>query len=600
MFPGRREWWLLFPILPPAILFAAGNENFGFDPEGWLDAFMYVGYFWHYPEHLPVFEEHYKISRLPWILPGYAVHTLLGVTAGPYVLGYLTLMVGALAVYLLVRDALNDRTVAAVVAVAFACCTQAHGVGGWAYHMLAAAGYYLMACWFVLRAAMGPSPAMAAMLGGVFFAAAVHTHLFLVVFAPFLALLHWAALPRPLEASWRRCVRDALLLVCGGLALTLVLGSVHGATGGDWLFFMPQIEQAVRLSESGQDTWWIGDAGRWVPTAFHLVLPVAFLVAGLPVLLSRGKGRAARLARVFVVQAWMAFALMVFFQFGRQQTTLDYNYMAFAVYLHAFPSVAAALASWRGGTCRERPVVAVIATAVVLGALLFLLPALLPQWMYTLSVSAGLDTLPPIVAPLMAAVVGVAVMLILPGRARVVVFAVWFSVVNAWVAPSPSAYGMDTPGTRQQMLTLFREADQFTTDLDPTLLGIKYWISSDRLGTPEGDVDLAAVFNSFVATRAWLTNLLARSSPGVPIEQLTAGVFERGPCIGLLSSIETHTGLQQHMTAHFERLGHPLQHVATRRFERPDLSFALTVFASSSFASRRAARGGGSAPPCFP
>ena len=75
--------FLLFPLLAPAVLLAAGNDAFGFDPPGYLDSFVYVGYFWHYPEHLWVFDDNsnYKISRLPWILPGYVLHALAGPVA---------------------------------------------------------------------------------------------------------------------------------------------------------------------------------------------------------------------------------------------------------------------------------------------------------------------------------------------------------------------------------------------------------------------------------------------------------------------------------------------------------------------------------------
>ena len=47
-----RDWLWLVPILVPGVLLAAGNDGFGFDPPGHVDAFVYLGYFWHYPEHL--------------------------------------------------------------------------------------------------------------------------------------------------------------------------------------------------------------------------------------------------------------------------------------------------------------------------------------------------------------------------------------------------------------------------------------------------------------------------------------------------------------------------------------------------------------------
>ncbi len=151
--------FLLFPLLAPAVLLAAGNDAFGFDPPGYLDSFVYVGYFWHYPEHLWVFDDNsnYKISRLPWILPGYVLHALAGPIVASYVLAYVTLALGAVALFLLVKECLDDRGSAAIVSVAWACCTWAHGNGGWNYQVLIASGYYLMTCWLVVRAARGRS-----------------------------------------------------------------------------------------------------------------------------------------------------------------------------------------------------------------------------------------------------------------------------------------------------------------------------------------------------------------------------------------------------------------------------------------------------------
>jgi hypothetical protein len=285
---------------------------------------------------------------------------------------------------------------------------------------------------------------------------------------------------------------------------------------------------------------------------------------------------------------------MLFFQFVRRQTTLDYNYMAFPLYLHAFPCLAAGLRGRKASGVRERPVVAAIATAIVLAPLLFLLPSRLPQFMPTLVSAAGLGALPPIGAPLVLGLAGAAAMLLTPGRGRLLAFALWFSIVNAWIAPSPASYGIGTPGTRRQMLALFQDADRFTAALDPTLVGIKYWIAPERIAARTGEVSLASVFDSFVATRIWLTNLLARTSPGAPIDQLTTNVFERAPCIGLLSSLETHERLQHQMEARFEVLGSPLARIAHREFEAPDLSFALTV--SRPEATLRDA----GVPPCTP
>ena len=197
-----RNRFLLFPLLTPAVLLTAGNDGFGFDAPGFVDPFAYLGNFWHYAEHLPRFDGDYRISRLPWVLPGFAAHAVGGEIVGAYILNYLTMAAAAVALYLLVRDAINDRETASVVAVAWACCTPSHGVGGWNYHVLAAGAYYLAACWLVLRAARGPSSQRAAFLAGVLLACAVHTHLFLVAYFPLVALLYWSALP-PAQVAYR-------------------------------------------------------------------------------------------------------------------------------------------------------------------------------------------------------------------------------------------------------------------------------------------------------------------------------------------------------------------------------------------------------------
>jgi hypothetical protein len=568
--------FLLFPLLAPVVLLAAGNDAFGFDPPGYLDSFIYVGYFWHYPEHLWVFDDNnnYKISRLPWILPGYVLHTLAGPLVASYLLAYFTLTLGAVALYLLVKDCLNDRGSAAIVSVAWACCTWVHGNGGWNYQVLIAIDYYLMACWLVVRAARARSSSLVLMAGALF-AAAVHTHLFLVVFAPLVAVLYVVALPADDPRKLGRSLQAAGAVVVGGLALTVALAGINRATGGTWLFFMAQFDQAMRVTNPDYDHWWKG-ALQWLPAARYLVIPVALMCAGLVVPFRRRHEEDRRMAIAFVVLAWAAFGIMCYFQLAGRLTTLDYSYVAFAVYPHAFACLGAVLSDARRGAT-DALVHAGIVTAVVLGTLLFLLPTPLPDVMNSMFQASALAHLWPIVTPLAVCLLGVTAMLLLRGTGRVILFAVWFSAVNAWLAPARSSYGIGTPGYQQSMLKMFYEADRLTTEIDPTLIGIKYWMSNDVLAMPTGDLPLRSVFDSFLATRAWFTNLLARKSPSPPIEQLTLADLERGACIGVLSSVDRQVELQRAMEAHFASLDRPLRAVTVRRFEDDGLSFALAV-----------------------
>jgi hypothetical protein len=425
----------------------------------------------------------------------------------------------------------------------------------------------------VVRAARAKSSGRTALLAGAFYAAAVHTHLFLVVFAPFVAVLYIAALPAEESRKLPRTVQAAALVIAGGIGLTALLAVINRATGGAWLFFMPQFDQAMRVTNPGYDHWWKGNASQWLPTARYLVMPIAAMVAGLAALFAPHGERSRRMSFTLVGLAWAAFVVMCYFQLAQRLTTLDYSYVAFALYPHAFACLAVAFAG------EKRSAWAVtLSAAVIVGTLALLLPAPLPLLMETLARSLALAQFGPVVAPLVLSLLGIVAMLLLRGTARAIVFAVWFSIVNAWIAPVPSAYGLGTPGYLQSMLKLFREADRVTTQIDPTLIGIKYWKSDEAIATAAGEVRLPYVFDSFLSTRAWFTNLLGRKSPSPPIDQLRLVDLDRGTCIGVLSSVERQPDLQREMETHFASLDRPLRAVIVQQFKDGDLSFALSVF----------------------
>jgi hypothetical protein len=569
------DWFFLYPMLCPLVLLVAGNDAFGFDPPGWLDSYIYLGYFWHYPDHLWLFDDNsnYKISRLPWLLPGFAAHSLLSPVAAARVLAYCALTSAAVALYLHVRDAIHDRYAAAFTSVLLACCTGMHAPGGWYYQALPAAGFYLWCCWFLTRAASARSTVIAwGAAAGACYAAAVHTHVFLAVFAPLLALLLWGALGAADQRRWTRWRIVTASAIGGGLCLTALLAAINRLTGGEWLFFLPQLQLAADLSQ--HDRWWL-PAGQWLPGATYLVLPIALMVTALSAVIGSANLEQ-RLKGTLIALPCLALAVTCVFQFWTQETTLDYDYMAFVLYLHALP--ASALAVWSPPTANRRPAVLLaIATAVILAALLFLMPATLPAVMAAAVERLGLAHLPRLVPPLLFSLAGVAIARAIPRPLRLIAVAVWFSIVNAWVAPQPQAYGVGTAGSRQEMLETFREADTVTHDLDPTLIGIKYWMSTEELQTPHGSLQSQYVFDSFLATRAWLTNLFARTSPGLPIQMLTREHLASASCLGILSSTAEQQSLARQMMAHYASLDEPLAVVAEHRFQRQEFGFALTV-----------------------
>ena len=249
------------------------------------------------------------------------------------------------------RDTLKSTTVAAAASVAWACCTWSHGIGGWNYHILAASAYCLWGCWFVARSA-SHSSRRSAVAAGILLGAAVHAHLFFVVFAPLVMATYAAALPAWRPPQWARWGRDVGWIASGGVCLTVVLSAINAATGGSWLFFMPQIEYTLWLSQPGNNHWWNGDAAAWLPSATYLVLPLLALLAAVLPIVRSGVGEIGRFRRSFALQLWAAFVILGYYTFVRRQTVLDNSYMAFPIYCPALSALAAAI--WRPDSIANR------------------------------------------------------------------------------------------------------------------------------------------------------------------------------------------------------------------------------------------------------
>ncbi len=128
--------------LPFLFLFWSG-QNWFFDSPGLLDPFMIMGHFIHYAEHLPLLDNDYKSSRLPWILPGALSYQLFGPVAGSYLLHTVFLVIALTSLYLTVKLTFNSR-LAFLTTVLLAGYSHFYASGGWNYYTLAAIAYYFV------------------------------------------------------------------------------------------------------------------------------------------------------------------------------------------------------------------------------------------------------------------------------------------------------------------------------------------------------------------------------------------------------------------------------------------------------------------------
>jgi hypothetical protein len=578
----RIDWYLIAPMLGPIVLLLAENADFMFDPPGWVDTYGLLGRFWHYPEQNPLFEE-YKNSRLPWILPGFIVHRLFNTVIASYILHTAVLLVSSVAMYLLLRDALKDRRAAAVTSAAWSCYTWIHGDGGWDYHILAACAYYLMSLWMLVRSALSP-PARArawATGAGAAFACAIHTHLVFVAFLPIAAMSCIVTPTGDIRSRVRAVAVAAGYALVGGVFVTALFGAINAATGGRWLFFLPQIEFALLLSEGNR---WAREPRLWLPEAFHLVIPCLIIVAGVVWFMAGSRRRwrdgsiPTRFATVLALQGFLAAGLMAYLQFVARQTILDPTYGAYPLYCHVFIMVGALLWQSESGS-KWSAAIAVASPLVIVAPLLWLLPWKLPANAASLM---QLLSLPSSLAPLVALAIGGAMlplMFALKGPARLSAFVVCFGFLNAWIAFSPPAYGIRTSGINRDALVVIRSLDRYTSSLDPSLFGIRFWREREIVPGPYQPIDLSYLFNSFLSTRRRSLVTAAYDRPDISANELTTDDLYTERCVGVLSSTASHRDAVARITHRFDDLGLHLVNVGHHEAASGRISVALTVLA---------------------
>jgi hypothetical protein len=557
-----------YALLVPVLLACLAPADYFFDAPACLDSNMYVGYFLHYPDHLPLMDGYYKVSRLPWVLPGVACYRAFGAFRGSYVLALATMAFGLICLYVLLRHTLDQHT--ALVGVALlGTCRLFHGVGGWNYHMGMATDYYLLTVLCLVRAPASARAWRWYFLAGVALSLVVFTHLSMAMLAPGLAVQYVLSCR---AAGRKLSTYDALAGGAGVLAATALLAVVSASTGGDFRFFIPQMTYTLWLAGHGNP--WYQPLSAWLPAAHWLALPAAALLACPLIwpLIGRGAAGPGR-SQVLVVAGFQAQLVLgviacCYSQFVKHQTVLDNPYQAASL---LGPGVLALSGlfygvrqGWGAWTARR-------AFAVALATLG--LPLL---------VASHWSAVPPaLVAPgvLPAAVAVAGVLCTLGGRKSTAVLAAGlalFGLSNA--AQSPWTVPENAARLNCEGFQFVLDAEPFASGLDPTLQDIKYWYDRDEmLTTPAGAVHTHRYFDSFVATRLWLGNLLG-GSPVPPIRNLEAKHLGTSGRVAVLSKTRNKEDYCRRLAARFAELGLPLRREAERDFRHGRLEFSMVVF----------------------
>lgn len=289
-----RRAWILAAAAPLPLLLL--TRAWTYTAAGWLDPFVYQGYF-DWLGGLGPFAENYKASRIPWLFTGWIVTQGLGAYWAQIVLAVTFLSASSLLAFLIARRVLATWP-ALAVGVGFAYWPWLYygGGGGWEYHNTLLGPALLGGILAAIIAREGPTRKVVA--AGAVFGALLLTCALLTTYAVVLLIPGAAAvlLTSPRNSSNRHVPhvlsRTAIFTAAtiGGVSVALVaFGAISRIAGNSFLFFTPlwRYLEDQRRPEN-REVWrqafgqaW-PDAATWIAGVFLLaLLTAAILVAAL-------------------------------------------------------------------------------------------------------------------------------------------------------------------------------------------------------------------------------------------------------------------------------------------------------------------------------
>ena len=271
-------------ILATPFLLLTINPNSFINPNGngYIDPWLYTGFFLSLPDHLIVFADSYYGTRLSWLLPGYALHQVFSPLTANYILhiGFFYLLLSA--VYSLITAGVN-RTTAFIVTLLVAWNPQVIAAISWDYVDGAVITYFTVALLCLEKASSSVqhwkrwSVAAGAAMACMFTANLVAAFL-LPICGLFLLL-------RVSLARWRTTVVILLVAAVGAVAAIAILGYANWQLGGRWLFLAPSVNWAT--AHMFLPSPWDVEGVAWIADAQFLVIWAAASLAAVLKLASR-------------------------------------------------------------------------------------------------------------------------------------------------------------------------------------------------------------------------------------------------------------------------------------------------------------------------
>jgi len=319
---------IVFLLLPSILLVA--HAYILISPIGTIDPWLYLGYKLDLVGHLKAFPGYYYGSRLPALLPGSLLHSVLPPLAANYVDHLLFYCISIVSLFFVVKSCAGVRSGLIAVILMGYYCFFLQAVG-WDYIDGAGNTYLLSTLAFVTYSMKSSRPRTLLLLAGASFGLAVFTNLFLAIFAPVFALFFWSAKKRE---SIKKFVVELIFVSSGFVIVTLALCLVNFIMVGDFLFFGPSLVFVKNSVGFLKENPWRIPGALWLLEARHLMLPMFVFVGSVLFLirhLMKGNGEVTT-GRVSLELAFVAVgAIMILCQFLGMNVLQIYYYSSYVI-----------------------------------------------------------------------------------------------------------------------------------------------------------------------------------------------------------------------------------------------------------------------------
>jgi hypothetical protein len=219
-------------------LFAYPTSSFGF-----IDPWMYFGFFFDLTQHIRTFKGAYFTTRLTWTVPGAVVYHLFSPLVATYVLHVALFYGSILSLYLILKVTVS-RQAALVATLLMAFHSYFLWSVGWPYIDGAGNMYVLLTLACLAFAARSHRPQWWLVAAGALAAKAVYCQFFLIGFSPLVFGFYYFARR---EMGNRRSVSEWKPFTWGFAFVTVLYGLFNMAVNGRFLFFINSLGTAAKL-----------------------------------------------------------------------------------------------------------------------------------------------------------------------------------------------------------------------------------------------------------------------------------------------------------------------------------------------------------------